>query len=313
VGAYSGLTPPKLSSNSTVAAGLPGAVHEIVAAFQYLFIYYNHDHKAGFQFASTTKPFSQCDSSTSTNVDCLDPRDVIDLSTLTWATIQSTVSGCPNGQYSGLLYQCKQWSATLVGSLNGQVVIDFLSVTATHPIQISTVAGEYANVQPGGQKIDVTISYPWAQRKSTGANPLVGLAVWSAAMAFTDPIIEPPKISYVTQGLIASFGWNPMSFVYPAGNKANIQRSPVFYQTFAGSSVANFDCGGIAWCSGLQNRKMNYESSGWTSNLVFFSWNTISVGDIIMWDPNNEVVNLCFRTAVSLSTGVLLLVFYWLF
>jgi len=313
VGAYWSLTPPGLSSNATVATSVPGAIHEILAAFQYLFIYYNNDNFDGYQFPAGSTPFTQCDSTTSSsNVDCVDPRDVIDLSTLSWATIRNTVNPCPNGQYSSFLEQCKLWSATMVGSLNGTVTIELIATTATHPIQITTVTGEYSNVKPGAQKIDVTIFYPWDQRKSTLANPRIGLAVWSATLSSQTPIFNVTQIVYLNNVLTASFEWNPVSFCY-VGSLTNMQPSVVYNQIITGSAVANLNCGGVSWCTGLQQRKVSYDSLGWTSNLIFFSWKTVSIGDIIVWDPTSVVSGSSFRTVFSFTAGVISLVFYWLF
>jgi len=309
IGVYSGslVAPANLA-----IASVAGATHEITAAFQSLFIYYNNDAEPGFQYASQVAPLSRCVNLLPTQGDCVDSRDVIDLSTLTWATIKTTVGSCPNGQFSDLFSQCKVWTTILVGSLNGTTVIELTSTTASHPVRITTVTGENAYIKPGAQKIDVVIYYPWAQRKSTLANPQVGLAVWSAGLALQEPTIGPDSITYFNNQLVASFGWNQMSYLYNGPVKTSTQPSQVYHQNFTGMDVLLFRCNGVSWCTALQSRERTYAANGWRSNLIFFSWGNIANGDVIMWDPTVQT-SVSFRIVSSFTTGVLLVVFFWLF
>jgi len=237
---------------------------------------------------------------------------VINLYNITWASIINSVTPCPTGPSPNLLLsECKVWSNHLVGSLNGHTIIELISTTASHPISIQTVTGEQAKVQPVSQKIDVIVSYPWALRQSTLPNPKIGLAVWSAGLSVGEPRILTGMINYVCpiRPLKAYFGWNANSFVYDPSNNSS-QPSVVYDQSYPGNMVLQFICGDVSSCVELKDRVNSYNNSGWKSTLSFFSWDNCPTNSVIMWDP---VVSQSFRILSSITTGILFLVFFWLF
>jgi hypothetical protein len=229
-------------SNSSQTASVNGALAEIVASWESLFVYYNRDGTNGFQWNMNSDVFD-C---TKTN-DCIDVNGVIDIKSTAFGGIITTKVNCPAGYNVNCTIYRFETSST-------DGVLTFVLRLASEPVLINNV-----RVEPNYGKIDVEIRYPWSTRTNLtdATNAKIGIVAYTAGRAGTASasiarIDGNEAVAFTANDKSAYFSWDGNAALTSTTN-ARVYAHYVSGQTIADNNCDVFTCGvlGVLFVAGL--------------------------------------------------------------
>jgi len=285
-------------SNSSQTASLTGALAEIAASWETIFVYYNKDGQAGFQWNQMSDIFD-C----SKSHDCVDIFGSIDIKNMTFGGIVVTRSDCPAG-YNANCSIYKFDTASTDG------VLRFVLRLASEPVLINGV-----RVEPNYGKIDVVLNYPWASRTtlSDPTNAKVGIVAYTAGRAGTASasaarVDGKEAVTFTASDKSAYFSWDGEAALTSTSN------ARVYAQYISGNTVANNQCDATScgilttlFIAGLKIRNGFFVLAGWSTEMLIFSW-AESRPASLTWDPAIGVTDAQSAAAVAFVAPVVALI-----
>jgi len=258
-------------ANGVVSTAGKAAWAEMVAGFNFIFLFQDRNGVPGFQY-NLGDPVFDC--SQNNGYDCIINGSPIDLKQdVSWSAISIASTACPPGYNAN----CSVTTFTTTGTLSadGTTVFQIVQTIANQKI-IITANGH--TVGPDYAKIDFTVTYPWASAsKNQTANKAVaciGIAGYAGGSAGGAAFVgvfqtRPALVFSGSSGKVAIFGWDPIATV--DGVTQN-----VYVDTISGQEILNYKCPGIlsicpAIIAGWQVAAAVVQAIGWNVEIIFLS------------------------------------------
>jgi hypothetical protein len=267
--------------NSGKTSSLSGALAEIAASWEHIFVYYNNDGVDGFQWKLDGSDAFNCTTGKAQGFDCVDLAGTVDIrKDLVWGGMVVTKVDCPT-EYNNP--NCSIWSIK-TSSTDG--VLSFTLRLASQPVLVNNV-----RIEPNYGKIDVAINYPWATKTTLldAPNARIGILAFTAGRAGTGKAtyqnVDGKKaVNYELNDKSAYFSWDSQA-------KITGSASTVYADYKSGNAILKLDCGNwFAWKCGwssvmvfdLQNKVRWF--GFWQTEMLIFSWNELHPSALV-WDP----------------------------
>jgi len=303
-GFYLGVLAASASSteldNTTIYGSISGAFAELLVGFTDVLVYYDRDGNPGFQYTLGTDPL--CSDSTTT--DCVETTDNYKLASLNWAALTYNVASCPSNYDA----KCKVYSVTLVGTpvLTTSPLITLTYTIASHPLMLTYSNGQTVSITPDKGKIDVSITYPWASRTSTRANPQLAIIVAAAGRAGSGGVSGSVQVNGNSASLTWNSGVSATLFSWDTNAYIAAQANAVTSVTITAQQLDAYKCNSLL-CIGIgdllalswKTYADIYALFGWDTRVVVFSWSGMPANSSVFWDPNLTNSN-AFTTTFSL-------------
>jgi hypothetical protein len=268
-------------SNSSQTASVNGALAEIVASWESLFVYYNRDGTNGFQWNMNSDVFD-C---TKTN-DCIDVNGVIDIKSTAFGGIITTKVNCPAGYNVNCTIYRFETSST-------DGVLTFVLRLASEPVLINNV-----RVEPNYGKIDVVINFPWTRFPNLidSANAKVGIVAYTAGRAGTasaaaSRVNGNDAVTFTANDKSAYFSWDSQAILTSSAG------ATVYAHYISGASVEANQCNAATcgilttiFVAGLKIRNAFLVALGWKTEMLIFTWNEVRPATLT-WDPAIGITN----------------------
>jgi len=268
-------------SNSSQTASVSGALAEIAASWESLFVYYNKDGRNGFQWNQASDIFD-C---TKTH-DCVDINGVIDIKNTSFGGIITTKINCP----AGYNVNCTVYRFETTSS---DGVLTFVLRLASEPVLINNV-----RVEPNYGKIDVVINFPWTRFTNLidSANAKVGIVAYTAGRAGTAAAVASrvdgnDAVLFTANDKSAYFSWDSQAMLTSSSG------ATVYADYVSGDSVAANQCNAVScgiittlFIAGLKIRQAFFAAAGWKTEMLIFSWNEVRPAQLT-WDPAIGITN----------------------
>jgi len=278
---YLGVSGSWDSSGKT--ASISGALAQIVASWENIFVYYNNDGVNGFQWNFDHSDIFDCVTAKQKGYDCVDINGVIDIrKDLVWGGITVTQSACPTTYNNP---NCTIYAMTTSDTSN---VLTFTLRLASQPVLVNGV-----RIEPNYGKIDVTINYPWSSKSNItdASNARVGILAYTVGEAATGSatvqnVNGNRAVNYVANDKSAYFSWDSQATITGTA-------STVYADFKSGAAIAAYNCNNLAcgfWTSlfvyGLQIRQASLVFLGgdWKAEMLIFSWSDLNPATVV-WDP----------------------------
>jgi len=262
-------------SNSSQTASVSGAVAEIVASWETLFVYYNKDGQLGFQW-NMAKDIFDC---TGTQ-DCIDLNGYIDIKNMTFGGIIVSQTACPTG-YNANCTIYKFDTASTDG------VLRFVLRLASEPVLLNGI-----RIEPNYGKIDVVINFPWTSFPllRDAANAKVGIVAYTAGRAGTasasvSNVDGNAAVTFTASDKSAYFSWNGQAALTSNAN-AHVYAQYVSGSTIAANTCDTGGCGLVTaiFVYSLKVRNAWLVAFGWTTEMLIFTWDETKPATVT-WDP----------------------------
>jgi len=274
---------------TTKTASVAGALAEVAASWEYVFAFYDHNGKPGFQWEMGQDMFD-CAKATLQSYDCVDPFGVITFTNITWGGLTVRNQSCPSTYQNE---NCTIWS---ISTMSDDGVITFTLHLASEPVFINGV-----RVEPNYGKIDVTINYPYTSKAlANAAEARVGVLAYTAGRAgagaaFYQKVGDKEAVQYAVEDKSAYFAWD---------GEAKLQgaNSYVHVDAHSGKSIIALDCSQCVWASwfvlGLKLRAAAIEYAGYRTEMLIFSWAEARPASVF-WDPAIGVTDYSAATTAA--------------
>jgi len=268
-------------SNSSQTASVSGAVAEIAASWESLFVYYNRDGNNGFQWNQASDIFD-CTKSH----DCADINGVIDIKNMSFGGIITTKVDCPPGYNAN----CSVYRFE-TSSLDG--VLTFVLRLASEPVLINNVP-----VEPNYGKIDVVINFPWTRFPNLvdSANAKIGIVAYTAGRAGTASAVAArvdgnAAVLFTANDKSAYFSWDSQAMLTSSAG-ATVYADYVSGASVAANQCTIQSCGLVtfAFITGLKIRQAFFAAANWKTEMLIFSWNEVRPAQLT-WDPAIGITN----------------------